>query len=148
MVCNGGGHLEEIKQLSKVWDTFDCFYVLMKNDMSKQLKEKKYLIAENSRKNNFIFLLKTIIIFFQSFHILMKEKPDFILSTGAGAAYPMLWLGKKVFHKKIVFIETFAKRKGPSRTGEKVYRFADLFIIQSEELRQFYPNAIYKGCIF
>ena len=148
LIANGGGHLEELKQLDDVWKKYDCFYVVMKNKTTKTMRDKTYFIMENTKRNIILFYLKTLIISFQSMYILLKENPDIIISTGAGAAVPLCFLGKFLFKKKLIFIETFAKRNGPSKAGRAIYPIADLFIVQWEELLQFYPNAIYGGGIF
>ena len=54
----------------------------------------------------------------------------------------------KLFGKKIIYIESMARINSPSATGKLVYKFADLFIIQWEELRKFYPKAVYGGVIY
>jgi hypothetical protein len=50
--------------------------------------------------------------------------------------------------KKVIFIESFAKRNSPTKTGKQVYKFADHFIVQWEEMKEFYPNAIVGGMIY
>ena len=148
LASNGGGHLEELKQLNLIWERYDCFYVVMKNKITEKMQEKTYYLLENTKKNKMIFLLKTGAIFFQSLWILLRENPDVVISTGAGATIPLCLLAKKLFRKKLIFIETFAKREGPSRTGKFLYPFADLFIVQWKELLRFYPKAGFGGSIF
>ena len=54
----------------------------------------------------------------------------------------------KLFKKKVIYIETFARVNTASKTGRFVYKFADLFIVQWEELKKIYPNAVYGGSIY
>ena len=79
--------------------------------------------------------------------IFMKENPDIVISTGALATIPMCIIAK-LFRKKIIFIESFAKINSPTLTGKLVYKFADQFYVQWEKMKEFYPNAIYKGGIY
>ena len=60
----------------------------------------------------------------------------------------MFTLLGKLAKKKIIYIESFARVDSPSLTGKLMYKVADIFIIQWEELKQFFPNAIYGGGIF
>ena len=53
-----------------------------------------------------------------------------------------------LFKSKIIYIETFAKINSKSKTGSLVYKFADLFIVQWEDMLKLYPKAIYKGGIY
>ena len=54
----------------------------------------------------------------------------------------------KIFKRKIIFIESFAKVNSPTLTGKLVYKFADRFYVQWEEMKEFYPNALYEGGIY
>jgi UDP-N-acetylglucosamine:LPS N-acetylglucosamine transferase len=76
--------------------------------------------------------------------ILLKEKPDVIITTGAHTCVPMCYLGK-IFKKKIIYIESFAKVKTPNLSGKLVYPIADLFIVQWPELLKYYPKGKYLG---
>ena len=79
--------------------------------------------------------------------ILISERPDAVISTGALATIPMCLFGK-IFGKKIIFIESFAKVNSQTLTGKLVYKFADQFYVQWDEMKKFYPNAICKGGIY
>lgn len=146
-LASGGGHLEQINQLKQLKEKYDYFYVVQKTETNKKMKEKHYFISENTKHNNVQFALKSILIFFQSIKIFWKEKPDVIICTGAGATIPMCYVGK-MFRKKIIFIESFAKMNSPTETGKMVYPIADLFIVQWEEMKKFYPKAVCGGWIY
>ena len=45
-------------------------------------------------------------------------------------------------------IETFANRNSKTATGKLVYKFADLFIVQWEEMLKLYPKAKLGGAIY
>ena len=147
LIASGGGHLEQINQLKGIKEKYDYFIVTQRTKATQNIKEKNYLITENTRKNNFIFCIKTILIICQSLVIFLKEKPDVIICTGAGATIPMCFIGK-IFNKKVIFIESFAKMETPSKTGKIIYLIADVFVIQWEQLKRYYPKAIYGGAIY
>ncbi|WP_368431051.1 hypothetical protein [Weissella confusa] len=54
----------------------------------------------------------------------------------------------QITRKKIIFIESYAKSNSPTLTGKIVYRFADMFIVQWEEMKHIYPKALYLGSIY
>ena len=70
-----------------------------------------------------------------------------MITTGTHTAVPMCYIAH-FFHKKVIFIETFANSKSPTKAGQMVYKIADLFIVQWEEMLKFYPKAQYWGWIF
>ena len=97
----------------------------------------------NQIKYLFIFTLNTII----SFIDFIRIKPDCIITTGAHKTVPMCYIGH-LFHKKVIFIETFAALEKPTKSGKMVYKIADHFIVQWENMLQFYPKADFGGWIF
>ena len=84
---------------------------------------------------------------FLALKILRKEKPDIIISTGAAVAIPFFYLGK-LFGIKVVYIEVYDRIDKPTITGKVVYPISDLFILQWEEQRKFYPKGELLGGLF
>ncbi len=144
IACSAGGHLSEIQQLEEFYNKHEHFFISFKRidsvDLSK--KHKTYFVIDPKRNP-----LDLIHNFLQSFFILRKEKPDAIISMGAGTALPSLIIGK-IMKKKIIFIEMFCNVTSPSLTGRIAYKFADLFMVQWEENLKFYPKAKYIGAMF
>lgn len=145
--ASSGGHLEEISCLKKIETKYDSFLVTEKCDFSelKLGKRQYYLRQINRRERGFFFHFMTIS--FEALKILHAEKPDVIISTGALVTFPFCVIGK-IIGKKVIYIESFARIDNPSLTGRLVYHFADLFLVQWEELLSYYPKATYIGGIF
>jgi UDP-N-acetylglucosamine:LPS N-acetylglucosamine transferase len=142
-----GGHLEEIARLIELGNQYDVFLVTEKGGFIElNVCKRVYHLSQINRKE-ILFIPKFINIFFQSFYILLKEKPDNIISTGALVTFPICLLGK-LMKKKVIYIESFARVDTASMTGKLMYRFADLFIVQWEEMLEIFPKAIYGGGIF
>jgi UDP-N-acetylglucosamine:LPS N-acetylglucosamine transferase len=142
-----GGHLEEIARLIEFGNQYDVFLVTEKGGFIElNVCRRVYHLSQINRKE-VLFIPKFINIFFQSFSILWKEKPDYIISTGALVTFPICLLGK-LMRKKVIYIESFARVDTASLTGKLMYRIADLFIVQWEELLEIFPKAIYGGGIF
>ena len=142
-----GGHLEEISRLVDLKDQFEIFLVTEKGEFAElNFCKSIYYLSQMNRKE-ILFIPKFMKIFFQSFHILLKEKPHGIISTGALITVPICLLGK-LMGKRVIYIESFARVDSSSLTGKLMYRIADLFIVQWEELLELFPKAIYGGGIF
>jgi len=147
MVASSGGHLEEVLALKELKDTYDTVLITEKTDYQVNYwHDKAYLMPQVNRKE-LSSLIKYIVIFFKTAKILITEKPDVVLSTGAMVAFPALILGK-IARKKIIFIECMFNVDEPTLTGKLAYRFADLFIVQWEEMLKIYPKAILGGRVF
>lgn len=142
-----GGHFEQLMMLKPLMDKYDSFIVTEKTGYSviKDNRKIYYLNQVNRHEKTFVF--KMITNAFKSFKIFLREKPDVIISTGALATIPMC-IFAKILKKKVIFIESFAKVTSPTLTGKLVYKFADQFYVQWEQMKEHYPNAIYKGGIY
>lgn len=142
-----GGHLEEIARLAELGEQYETFLVTEKGGFQElNLCNKVYYLSHINRKE-LLFLPKFIKIFFQSFYILLKERPHSIISTGALITFPICLLGK-LMGKRIIYIESFARVNSASLTGKLMYRIANLFIVQWEEMLKIFPKAVYGGGIF
>lgn len=145
-IASSGGHFEQIMMLKPLMKKHRSFIVTEKTNYSVNTDEKVYYLKQVNR-HELKFIPLMILNSFKSLKVFLKEKPDVIISTGALSVIPMCVIGK-VFRKKIIFIESFAKITSPTLTGRFIYKFADRFYIQWESLRKFYPNAINKGGIY
>lgn len=134
--------------LQKLSEKYNTFIVTEKTKYNKNDGRIIYFVNQVNRKE-VLFIFKIILIFLKSFYIFLKEKPDIIISTGVLAAIPMMLIGH-LFHKKVIYIESFAKISSPTMTGNLIYKkhIADQFYVQWETMKKFYPNAICKGGIY
>lgn len=147
LIASSGGHLEQIRQLKKISQKYDCFYVVTRTKATEAMKQKHYIVSDLVRTNKFVEALRMSRMMIEQLVIFLKEKPDVVLTTGAAVAIPMCIIGK-IFHKKVIYIESYARMTTPNKTGLLIYKFADLFIIQWEALKKYYPNAVYGGSIY
>lgn len=144
-VTSSGGHLTHLIQLKDWWKDKDRFWVTFdKPDSRSILKEEKKYWCYFPTNRNFINLLKNTVL---SIKILIKEKPDLIVSTGAAAAIPFFYLGK-LFGAKVIYIEVYDRIDKPTVTGKIVYHISDLFVLQWEEQKKFYPKGEVLGGLF
>lgn len=148
LVSSCGGHFMELIQLLPAVEKYDFYILTEKNIASKSIlnKYRHYYLIQQERKG-LRFLFKFALNILISFCIYLKERPDVIISTGAGASYPTCRIAK-LFGKKVIYIESFAKINDKSRTGELVYRFADKFYVQWPEMLNNYPKAEYHGTVY
>ena len=153
-ISSTGGHLDELMQLKSLFDKYDYHIITEKTKSNLSLKEKypkkvNYLVygTYTTKMNKIIYPFKLIYNTIKSLLLYIKIRPQYIISTGAHTAGPMCLIGH-IFGSKIIYIETFANSNSKSKTGSLVYKFADLFIVQWEDMLKLYPNAVYGGWIF
>ena len=153
-ISSTGGHLEELLQLKEMFDNYDYYIITEKTKSNLSLKDKyknkiSFLVygTYTTKLAKITYPFKLLINTIKSFFLYLKIRPKYIVSTGAHTAGPMCLIGH-LFGSKIIFIETFANSNSRSKTGNLVYKFADLFIVQWESMLELYPKAKYGGWIF
>lgn len=149
MVSSCGGHFMELMQLLPAVEGYNFYIVTEKNSSSVDIlkKYKYYLLLQQDRNKTFKFVFRFAYNIIKSFIYLLRERPDIIITTGAGASFPTCKLGK-MMGKKIIYVESFAKLTSRSLTGDKVYNFADYFFVQWPEMQKIYPNSEYYGTVY
>ena len=145
--ASSGGHFEQIVMLKPLMEKYPSCVVTEKTQYKLEIKDQQmyYLHQVNRKEKSCFFWL--IMNTFQSIYILWKEKPDVVITTGVLAMIP-LSLMAKLFGKKLIYIESFAKITSPTETGKLLYHFADQFFVQWDSMMQFYPEAICLGGIY
>jgi UDP-N-acetylglucosamine:LPS N-acetylglucosamine transferase len=140
IVSSCGGHLTEVRCLRPAYEHHEHFYVL--NDrvlLPADMEGKTYFISHSERDRKFLVNL------WEAFRVLRKEKPDVILSTGAGPAVPFALVGRLLFKTRVIFVETITRVVAPSLTGKLMYRLAHRFFYQHSGLKMFFPRGTYGG---
>lgn len=146
-VSSSGGHYEQLKMLKPLMNQYESVVITEKTDFTDYFKGQKYYFLTQVNRKEPLFIFKYVGVIVQSLIVLIKENPNLIISTGALSTIPLCVLGK-VFKKKIIFIESFSKINSPTLTGKFLYKFADVFYVQWEEMLEIYPKARYKGKIY
>ncbi|MEM4256845.1 MAG: PssD/Cps14F family polysaccharide biosynthesis glycosyltransferase [Candidatus Diapherotrites archaeon] len=143
LACSAGGHLAEIMALKDFYSNKDHFFLTFERQDTKSLAEKEKVVFVTYPQNFFSYLAS----FIDCVKVILKEKPQAIISTGSHVGIFACLIGK-FLGKKVVFIESFCRTKEPSKSGKIAYLFADLFIYQWKDLQKFYPKGVYGGSIF
>lgn len=87
---------------------------------------------------------QTVASIFQAWGVVRRIHPLAVIGAGPSICVPVS-LVAKLYRAKIIHIETASRIHRPSLTGRIMYRLADLFFIQWETLRPYFPRAIYAG---
>ncbi len=144
LICSAGGHLQELYQLKRVWSQHERFWVTFDfRDTKYLLKDEKYYKAFYPTNRNILNFVRNL---FLAFRVLLKEKPDIIISTGAAVSVPFFYLGR-LLRKRTIYIESLSRVSELSLSGKLVYPITSEFIVQWEELAAKYPRTRFGGQI-
>lgn len=145
--ASSGGHYEQLLMLKPLMEKYASFVVTERTLYNTAVDgQKMYYLYQVNRKEK-SFVLRMMGNIFKSIGIMIKERPDVVVTTGVLAVIPLCFL-IKMTGGKLIYIESFAKVTSPTETGKLVYRLADRFYVQWESLRAVYPKAIYLGGIY
>lgn len=145
--ASSGGHYEQLLMLKPLMDKYNSFILTEKTKYSVENSEKKTYYVKQVNRIEKLCLFKMMANFLISLYIFVKERPDAIVCTGVLATIPMCLI-TKLCHKKLIYIESFAKVTSATQSGQLLYKFADQFYVQWESMLEIYPNAIFLGGIY
>lgn len=141
IIGDAGGHMTELLSVTEAFEEkYKKFYITGTDVYTSHIKPA-YIIKIFSNR-----IIKLISFTWQLFFILIKERPDVMISTGSDIAVIGFYLGKIVINSKLIFIECSAQVTSPSKTGKLVYPITSLFLVQWESLlSQYGQKAKYVG---
>ncbi len=150
-IASTGGHLNELMQLSPMFNNYNYYIITEKTKSNISLIEKYQrrisFLVYGTKDKKLIYPFKFIYNCLKSLVLYIKIRPKYIITTGTHTAVPICYIGK-LFGSKIIFIETFANSSTKTLSGKLIYPIANLFIVQWENMLKLYPKAIYGGWIY
>jgi len=150
-ISSTGGHFSEMMMLKPMFKDFNYHIITEKTKTTKSLKntygKKIDFLIYGTKDHRFKYVFKLAYNIIKSLILFIKIRPDLVITTGTHTAVPMCYIAH-LFWKKVVFIETFANVTTKTMSGSIVYKIADLFVVQWEEMKELYPNAVYLGGVF
>lgn len=137
LVGSSGGHLAQLIALEpwwrhhrRTWVTFDT------PDALSQLSGEKTVWAYHPTTRNLFNLLRNT---FLALRVIRSERPDLVVSTGAGVAFPFFALAK--LHRiATCYIEVYDRIDSRTLTGRLCRPWSDLFLVQWEEQAGLYRD--------
>jgi UDP-N-acetylglucosamine:LPS N-acetylglucosamine transferase len=142
LVCSHGGHLTEMMVLSSAFEGHERFWVTSRSTRTVAMAEHdRVFLVPHAGMNPVL----NGVIFVKALFILVRERPDAVITTGAEIAVPFAWLGK-LLGIRVVYVESWCRLRTRSGTGPLVYPAADVFLVQWPMLLEAYGDkARYEG---
>jgi len=147
LAASGGGHLRQLLDLQPFWSAHDYFFVTEDTALGQSLRETHpthfvphFGLGQARLGAPFKMLAGAIRNVFTTGALMLKMRPDLVVSTGAGAVFfTVLW--GRLLGARIVVIESFARFEQPSVFGRMTKPLAHEFVVQSAALAAHYPQA-------
>jgi UDP-N-acetylglucosamine--N-acetylmuramyl-(pentapeptide) pyrophosphoryl-undecaprenol N-acetylglucosamine transferase len=144
---SGGGHVRQLLDLKPVWSAHDYFFVTEDTALGKSLSDehRTYFVAHYAAGQArlgapFKMIWNAIRNALHSARIVARERPDVVISTGAGAVFfTVLWA--RLAGARIVSIDSFARFSAPSLFARLVAPISHEMVVQSAKLSARLPRA-------
>lgn len=146
LACSAGGHLRELQlAIGSIPDKYSCYWLTLPTVSAKSfLKDKEHVFLTNFQPARKWTLFANAI---PALWWVLVKHPSCIITTGAGVCIPTIAFAKKIWGTKILFINSAADVTHASKTPIWIEKYADLFLVQWEEMLQIFPNAICCGVL-
>lgn len=150
-ISSTGGHFSELMTLKPIFSDYDYHLITERTASTKSLKNeykgRMHYLVFGTRVHKIRYFFKAFYNTLKSLVLFIKIRPHAIVTTGTHTAMPMCIIAH-VFGAKVIFIETYANVYTPTGSGKFIYKFADKFVVQWEEMLEVYPKATYIGGVF
>ena len=144
LVCSSGGHLIQLHNLKPWWEQHDHMWVTFeKLDSTSLLQGERVAWAYHPTTRNLRNLVRNLLL---AWRLLRSYRPDVVVSSGAGVAFPFFLLAR-LLGRKTVYVEVYDRVDSPTMTGRLCYPLSSLFLLQWEEQRRNYPKGVVIGSL-
>ncbi|MCA9490817.1 MAG: hypothetical protein KC621_12900 [Myxococcales bacterium] len=144
LVASGGGHLQQLLWLRSWWSQHDrCFVTFDAPEARAWLADERWIAGHGPTNRSLSAAARNTLL---ARRVLRRERPDVVVSTGAGIALPFLLLARSA-GAVAVWVETWDRVDAPSLTGRLVGPRVDAFVVQRREQLHFHPRAVCLGPI-
>jgi len=144
LVASAGGHLSQLLRLADSWAGYDTFFATTTQVAIQSLERygRAYVVGECNRQH----VLRVLRVFLRCIQIVLKERPNVVISTGAAAGCMVCFISK-VCGAQVIWIDSLTNVKSLSLSGRMVRHIADLFLVQWPQLAQCYRNVEFCGAL-
>jgi UDP-N-acetylglucosamine:LPS N-acetylglucosamine transferase len=122
----------------RIWVTFDT------PDATSLLAKERVVWAYHPTTRNLPNALRNLGL---AWRLLRRERPDVVVSDGAGVAVPF-FVAARILGIKTVYVEVYDRIDTPTMAGRLCYPLSDLFCVQWREQQRLYPRAELIGTLF
>jgi UDP-N-acetylglucosamine:LPS N-acetylglucosamine transferase len=136
--------MSQLLRLAESWKGHETFCITTTPVVRPKLLEhgKVYVVGECNREHPF----RVGVVLVRLICVILRERPDVVLSTGAAAGCIACFLAK-LLGAKVAWLDSITNVERISLSGRMVRHIADLFLVQWPELVQQHENVEYVGAV-
>ncbi len=125
-LSSGGGHWVQLLRLRPAFEDANLIFATVHEGYRADVPGCEFRVIQDGNRSQKIALLKSAI---SILFLLLVEKPDVVISTGAAPGYFAIRFGK-LLRMKTIWVDSIANAEELSMSGRKAGRCADLWLTQ------------------
>ena len=129
-ISSSGGHWTQLRRIAPAFETHTVVYISTLKGYLKEVSGSRYYKVKDASSWNKIGL---IILLFQLFKIVLIEKPDIVISTGAAPGVFAIIIAR-IFGARTIWLDSIANYEEISFSGKLAKYFTHLHLTQWEHL--------------
>ncbi len=131
-VASFGGHWIQLRRLAPLFDRHNTTYVSTEKKLEKTVSPCDFYAVIDAAKET---KLKLLWLGCCALFILLRVRPDVVITTGAAPGLIFLLLGK-VIGSKTIWLDSIANAEELSLSGKLAKRWADLWLTQWSDVAE------------
>lgn len=141
VVASAGGHWVQLLRMRKAWIDLPVVYVSTEPGLAAIVKQMaheegtpapRFASVIDANLSEKIRLVRQLL---EVFWVVLRYRPDVIITTGAAPGYFALRFGKLI-GARTIWIDSMANAEELSKSGREAGKYADLWLTQWEHLAQ------------
>lgn len=141
-VASGGGHWKQLMLISSAFEDCDVKYVTTIRGLPEQSGIEDFVIVKDSNKDEKASLFVTLL---QVFLIVVRFRPDYVISTGAAPGIFAIFFGR-ILGAKTLWIDSIANGEELSLGGRLAKKYSTVVLSQWQSLAD--DKVEYKGGVY
>jgi hypothetical protein len=133
MVSSSGGHWIQLNRLRPCFEGWSFAFACTDAGYGATLKsgDRFYAIPEATRWNKLRLVWQALKLLW----ILLRERPDTVISTGAAPGFFAMLFGR-LLRRRTIWVDSIANFDEMSLSGQQARRYSDLWLTQWPHLAQ------------
>jgi UDP-N-acetylglucosamine:LPS N-acetylglucosamine transferase len=131
-IASGGGHWVQLLRLRPAFEGCDMVYATVSRGYEVDIVGCEFRLIRDANQWSKLALIRSA---FGILFLVLTERPDVVISTGAAPGYFGVLFGKW-FGARVVWLDSIANAEELSLSGKLAGKFVDLWLTQWEPLAQ------------
>lgn len=129
-IASGGGHWVQLLRMAPAFEGHEVAFVTTNSSYAGHVAGSRFYVVNDANRWNKFRLVSMAL---KLLGIILRERPDLVISTGAAPGYFGLRIAK-LLGARTIWVDSIANVEQLSMSGERVGRHADLWLTQWPQL--------------